>query len=125
MNGWLYVLTNPAMPGLCKVGMTTRTPEQRAAELHDTGSAVPYDVAAAWPVDDVQVAERDAHMSLAPYRISREREWFRVPASKAIEILAPPEVPPNSRRGVRAIRIVRGIVEGFGWLVLVLMLLGY
>ena len=27
--GWLYVIANPAMPRVCKVGMTTRTPEER------------------------------------------------------------------------------------------------
>ena len=31
--GWVYVLTNPAMPGLVKIGLTTRNPSARAAEL--------------------------------------------------------------------------------------------
>ncbi|MBA85238.1 MAG: hypothetical protein CML60_10465 [Rhodobacteraceae bacterium] len=85
--GWLYVLTNPAMPGLCKIGMTTRTPEERATELHDTGSPAPYAVAAAWPVDDVRAAERDAHAALARYRVSYQREWFRVSVPAAIAAL--------------------------------------
>lgn len=31
--GWVYVLTNPAMPGLVKIGLTTKTPKARAVEL--------------------------------------------------------------------------------------------
>ncbi len=48
--GWLYVIANPAMPRVCKVGFTTREPEERAAELHDTGSPQPYHVVAKWHV---------------------------------------------------------------------------
>ena len=32
-DGWVYVLTNDAMPGLVKVGQTYKTPEIRAQEL--------------------------------------------------------------------------------------------
>lgn len=32
-RGYIYVLANSAMPDLVKVGKTTRTPAERAAEL--------------------------------------------------------------------------------------------
>ena len=35
--GYVYILTNPSMPGLVKVGKTTNTPNQRMSELHSTG----------------------------------------------------------------------------------------
>ena len=110
--GWLYILTNPAMPGFVKVGMTTRTPEERAAELHDTGSPAPFTVASAWPVDDARAAERDAHARLACYRVSDQREWFRVSLPQAIAALRPSRGPSRLRS---VWRIVRGIVEAVGW----------
>ena len=76
--GFLYLMTNPAMPGLVKIGMTTRSPEERAQELASTGVPMPFHVAAAWPVDDVRAAERGAHEALARYRVNDQREWFRV-----------------------------------------------
>ena len=110
--GWLYLITNPAMPGFVKVGMTTRTPEERAAELHDTGSPAPYTVASAWPVDDVQAAERDAHAALARYRVIDAREWFRLSVPAAIEALSPSRGPSRPRR---VWLLIRGIVEAIGW----------
>lgn len=43
-HGIVYVLTNPAMPGLVKIGMTTRSDiDARMKELYSTGVPVPFD----------------------------------------------------------------------------------
>lgn len=113
--GWLYLLTNSVMPGLVKIGMTTRSPEERAQELASTGVPMPFHVAAAWAVDDVRAAERDAHAVLARYRVNDQREWFRLSVPAAIKALGrSTQAQPTLAR--RAWRIVRGIVEAIGWL---------
>ena len=44
--GWVYILTNKAMPGLVKIGLTTRDLEEWAAELLGaTGVPLPFVVA--------------------------------------------------------------------------------
>lgn len=119
--GWLYLLTNPAMPGLVKIGMTTRSPEERALELASTGVPMPFHVAAAWAVDDVRAAERDAHAALARYRVSDQREWFRLSVPAAIKVLGRSTASKPSI-GHRAFRVVRGLVEALGWFGIVVTL---
>lgn len=121
--GWLYLLTNPAMPELVKIGMTTRSPEERALELASTGVPMPFHVAAAWAVDDVRAAERDAHAALARYRVNDAREWFRLSVPAAIKALGR-STQAKSSRARRLWRILRGIVEGLGWLTLALLIAG-
>jgi hypothetical protein len=42
----VYVLTNPAMPGLVKIGKTTQVEvEERMKQLYGTGVPVPFDCA--------------------------------------------------------------------------------
>ncbi len=44
-TGIVYVLSNRAMPGLVKIGMTTRPElDARLKELYTTGVPVPFDV---------------------------------------------------------------------------------
>ena len=43
MKGWIYIISNKAMPGLIKVGYSLKDPIGRAAEL-GTGSPYPYTV---------------------------------------------------------------------------------
>ena len=40
--GWVYVLLNPSMPEIYKVGMTDRTPEERARLSASTSVATPF-----------------------------------------------------------------------------------
>ncbi|HCA5887194.1 GIY-YIG nuclease family protein [Pseudomonas aeruginosa] len=45
IRGWVYVIINPAMPALVKIGYSTKAPEFRAKELNNTGNPHPYSVA--------------------------------------------------------------------------------
>ncbi|WP_295019631.1 GIY-YIG nuclease family protein [Tabrizicola sp.] len=121
-EGWLYVIENPSIPGMVKVGQTTRTPQERAVELHVTGTPTPFDVAHAWPVQDVTAAERAAHAALRRFRVSTDREWFSLPSDRAVALLEP-VLGDDERPRSRPFRIVRGMVEGVGWLTLIALVL--
>lgn len=82
--GYVYVMTNPAMPGLVKVGLSTRCPERRCNELASTGVPLPFELQFAVFVPSVHWTERRAHELLAEKRVSQGREFFRVPVDSAI-----------------------------------------
>jgi hypothetical protein len=83
--GYVYVLTNPSMPGLVKVGKTTTTPNQRMSELHSTGVPTPFELECSISIKNCHDAERAAHKVLNYCRESNNREFFRIPANQAIE----------------------------------------
>ncbi len=88
--GYLYVLANSCMPGLVKVGKTTRTPSERAQELAGvTGVPVPFIVVYEQLFEDCHAAEAFVHGVLAQsgFRISDNREFFNVPANVAVRAI--------------------------------------
>ena len=88
--GLVYVLTNPAMPGLVKIGMTVRSSlEQRMKELYGTGVPVPFDCAYACKVKSskTKVLEQALHEAFQPYRVNPKREFFEILPDQAIAIL--------------------------------------
>ncbi|WP_165311032.1 GIY-YIG nuclease family protein [Vibrio ziniensis] len=88
--GFIYIFTNESMPGLVKVGLTTRSPEERARELDSTGVPMPFRVAASWPVEsDLKIMENKCHQLLKEFRLSNNREFFKIEVSEAISILDP------------------------------------
>ena len=63
-DGIVYVLTNPSMPGLVKIGKTTReTVGARLNELYSTGVPVPFECAFAGRVNDVSKVEQAFHQA--------------------------------------------------------------
>lgn len=85
IRGWVYVITNKAMPGLVKVGYSTKDPQLRAAELGGTGSPYPYEVEFDILVYEPREVEKCVHRALAEFR--EGKEWFRLtPHAAAVEI---------------------------------------
>jgi hypothetical protein len=88
--GYIYVLINPSMEGLVKIGKTTRDPEFRAKELSQaTGVASPFYVAFNVYVPDCHSAEEFVHAILENkgFRNTANREFFQMPLNQAIEVL--------------------------------------
>lgn len=80
MPNIVYVLTNPAMPDLVKIGLTTNLTE-RLRSLSSSGVPAPFEVYYACEIrDDLSLlsVERDMHFIFAPYRFNPNREFFRV-----------------------------------------------
>jgi hypothetical protein len=88
-NGYLYVLSNPAMPGLLKIGRTDRQPEVRARELRTTGVPQPFVLEHFVQVEDAIKAEAHvhAHLQSKGARMSPDREFFNAELSVAVEVL--------------------------------------
>ena len=83
-RGVIYVLTNRAMPGLIKVGFSTRSAESRAAELSATGVPLPFEVVFSAEVEAPSQVEAEIHARFAQYRISNSREFFQMTVDDAI-----------------------------------------
>ncbi len=88
--GIVYLLTNKAMPGLVKIGMTNKKEiEQRMKELYTTGVPLPFDCAFACQVkkSDCAKIEKALHTAFGPQRINDNREFFRIQVEQAKAIL--------------------------------------
>lgn len=87
-KGYVYVLSNPSMPGLVKVGRTTRSVEGRAKEISDgTGVPLPFDVVGSFLFPDCVAAEAEAHTRLCDKRLSDNREFFRCEEQLAVVVI--------------------------------------
>ena len=89
MPNIVYVLTNPAMPGMVKIGMTDRPDlQRRMSELYSTGVPLPFECVIARQINDIEAAEIEnaLHVAFGPYRINPSREFFEV-ESEQVEAL--------------------------------------
>lgn len=89
-EGYVYVMLNPSMPMICKVGRTTRDPEQRAKELSiGTGIAAPFVVAYSVKLFDCYEGEKSIHRDLEDggFRVNSNREFFTAPLSMIIRLM--------------------------------------
>ena len=85
MKGWIYVISNKAMPALVKVGYTMKDPALRANELDNTGTPHPYVVEYEALLEDPQNLERLVHQELQTHR--EGKEWFRCSVEFAVSTI--------------------------------------
>ncbi len=84
----VYVLTNPAMPGLVKIGKTTQQEvEERMKQLFGTGVPVPFECAFACQVKDAAEVEKALHLAFGNGRINPNREFFKIEPERVIAVL--------------------------------------
>jgi len=75
--GFIYFATNPAMPGLTKIGHTGKHPQERLKELSAaSGCPLPFELLAFFGHENSAKAERDIHQYVAKYRMNDRREFF-------------------------------------------------
>lgn len=77
-KGYVYILSNPSMPGLVKIGMTTGEPSARAGQLQTTGVPTPFVLESFVPTPDCAALEAIMHDEFSARRVDPSREFFRV-----------------------------------------------
>lgn len=85
MAGWVYILSNAAMPGLLKIGYTDRNPFSRAREISQA-TGVPFNFTVEYQiyVSHPYELEQKLHKLLHDYRVNNNREFFKCDYEKVI-----------------------------------------
>lgn len=89
-SGYIYILINPSMQDMIKVGFTKRTPEERLVELSaTTGVPTPFVLIYKEYFQDCVLAEKNIHFILEERgeRVASNREFFRTDITTAIKIV--------------------------------------
>jgi len=89
--GTVYAFVTPVMPGIVKIGATTRELTDRLREANESDTwrpPEPYAVACASWVDDAFAAERALHTALCARRVNTHREFFRLTVEETRAVFA-------------------------------------
>lgn len=88
MMGFVYVMTNEAMPGLVKIGFTTIDADTRARDLSSaSGVPIPFQVEYVMETESPDWLEFCVHESLGTTRLNPNREFFRVTVDQAADAI--------------------------------------
>jgi hypothetical protein len=109
VDGYIYILSNPKMKGLLKIGLSTRPVQERIAELSSaTGVPAPFELEAYFVSTDPEGHEQRIHDSLAAHRV-KGKEFFELQISRALQVAESicerppaylnPRIAPSPTRG--------------------------
>ena len=88
MSEFIYILENESLPGVVKIGRTEREVAERVKELSSaTGVPTEFTVFRQYVVENSLTAERRVHDLLAEYRVSDNREFFKLSADEAAAMI--------------------------------------
>lgn len=84
----VYLLTNPAMPGLVKIGFSERSIEERMRELSAApGVPLPFECFLAVQTTNALEVERALHAAFGDRRKNEKREFFELSPDKPAAVL--------------------------------------
>jgi len=85
--GHVYIMLNPSMPGIVKIGRTRDQTKARARQLYSTG--VPKEFVVLWQelVHDSDEVEEELHERFQAARVNPRREFFEIEPQEVIRAL--------------------------------------
>lgn len=83
----VYLLTNPTMPDLVKIGRTTDLESRLRSLSTHSGVPVPFECYFACEVVNSVKVEKALHDAFGDHRINPKREFFRLNPERAVAIL--------------------------------------
>jgi len=125
-NKIIYILTNAAMPGLCKIGYTNQRIEQRLQDLsRQAGVPVPFECFYAKKVKlNAREVEDWLHELFEKERINRRKEFFTTSPEKVVlalryisgeEIILRRNVVADDKQEIKAVQNLAKRRENFNF----------
>ena len=87
MTEIIYLLTNPTIPGLVKIGRTNNLEQRLRSLSNHSGLPVAFECFYACTVEDGIKVERALHEAFGDHRINAKREFFRINPARIQAIL--------------------------------------
>jgi hypothetical protein len=87
---YIYILVNPSVPGICKIGYTTTTVYDRVKQINSaTGVITPWYPVFSYKCPNGRMLEQEVHEELALHgtRINDRREGFAIDTDSARAII--------------------------------------
>lgn len=85
-DGIIYLLSNPLMPGVFKIGFTAGNPDKRAREISTQyGLPMSFEVVQYWRTKDPYIVEQRIHSELAMH--AKAGEFFEVGLQRATDVI--------------------------------------
>lgn len=85
-DSWLYVMSNPSMPGIFKIGYSKHSPEVRKIQLSKSTSVpTPFEIEYAYHCFNAERLEQELHKYFTSSRVSSDREFFQENLEDIIE----------------------------------------
>jgi PAS domain-containing protein len=84
MTEIVYILTNEAMPGYVKIGMTNNSVLERLKQLDRTNIPLPFECYYACEVENARTEETWLHSIFSDRRVRDEREFFKIDPERVV-----------------------------------------
>ena len=85
---WVYILSNPAMPDMVKIGYTAKDPFSRAHQIsRGTGIPLGFEVEWAYKCFKGERIEQEVHKVFKKQRVNTQKEFFRVSLNEAKQVI--------------------------------------
>lgn len=87
-KNWVYILSNPSMPDILKIGYTKLDPQERSNQI-GRGTGIPQEFYVEWAYKcfNGEEIEREVHKYLKELRVNTHKEFFKLTVDEAKHVI--------------------------------------